>query len=309
MPPSKTRLREVLTYRNDYGMDKAIDKFGLSHDSIKRYDRWANELNMDNLTQYETPNILLFDIESSPREYYTWRPGKQYVNSDRMIKDSAILTYSAKWLCDDTIMSAKVDIDKARKREDKEICKSLWQLLDKADVLIAHNLKGFDEPYVKTRFIVNELKPPSKYRRIDTYRGIKKEFKFPSNSLDFLTKKFGIAEKQDVRFELWERCITGDKNALEEMLAYNKQDVRGLEDLYMEVRGWIKSPNLALYYEDPNGRCPNCGSRELEFNGKYTTNVNIYKSMQCQECGAFSRERHTSLPEHKKRDLVTPVAR
>ena len=310
MAVSKSRVREVLSYANEYGEDRAMEVFEVKKNTLGRYRRLANEWGMVGLHTYAIPKVLLFDIETSPREFYAWRAGKQYLKHDNMIKDSAILTYSAKWLCDDEIMTEKVSVEEAKNREDAEITQKLWNLFDEADILIAHNLKGFDEPYANTRFMTNDLLPPSPYRRIDTYRDFRSQSRELSNKLDYLTKKYGMSEKQDVKFDLWIRCVNGEEAAIDEMLAYNKQDVRALEDLYLKIRPWIKShPNMALYYHDVNDRCSNCGSKELEVRGEYYTNANVYDALRCSNCGAYGRRRHTKLHEKKKERMSKPTAR
>jgi len=118
---------------------------------------------------------------------------------------------------------------------------------------------------------------------------------------------------------LWKRCagieatLDMQKRALQEMVRYNKQDVVALEDLYVELRPWIKShPNLGLYYEDAdNSRCPNCGSIDLKREGEstYKTTVGRFKAYRCNSCGAICRSRFSDLSKEEKAKLVAPVAR
>ena len=111
-------------------------------------------------------------------------------------------------------------------------------------------------------------------------------------------------------FELWVKCLQGDKDALAHMLKYNKEDVWGLEELYTELRPWIRShPNLALFGETVDGSCTRCGCKEMDYCGTYTTMVNSFKSFRCRECGAIMRSRHTEVRGNMKANLLIPTAR
>lgn len=309
MSVSKHRIKKVVSFANENSDQEASDKYHLSVSTIERYRRKAKNLGLE-ILEYDNPNILLIDIETSPIETYSWGAYKQYIDPKYIIKDHSIITYSAKWLCQTNIINSKVSADEAKERKDKDIVKEIHSLFEKADIIIAHNLKRFDEKEIKKRFVMNDLDPPTPYQTIDTLRVVRREFNFLSNKLDYLTKRFGISNKKDVDFSLWDRCVTGDSEALQEMLNYNKQDVRALEDLYFEIRGWIKShPNVGLYYNDIGDRCPNCGSKDIEYNGSYHTKVNEYDALKCLNCGAYARSRHTNTPEDVKANLKKPVAK
>lgn len=306
---TKKRLKEVLSYVQEFGEEQAVKSFDISHGTIKRYDRLAREVGLE-IGEFESPKILLLDLETSPWQVLTWGVHKQYVPVEGVMKRSALLTYAAKWVCDTEIMSNRVSIEEASKRSDESIINELWDLFDKADVVVAHNMRYFDNKVAKTRFLMNGLTRPSPYQIIDTLKEARKEFRFASNKLEYLAKTLGIRLKDDTDFSLWKRCITGDDDAIEEMLSYNEQDVRALEDLYFKIRGWITShPNVALYYSDIENRCPNCGSKDLEYRGRYNTMVNEFDAYKCNNCGAYARDRHTNLKEKDKQELIRPIAR
>ena len=180
----------------------------------------------------------------------------------------------------------------------------MHKLFDEADIIIGHNMKNFDKKVANTRFILNGFDKPSPYQIVDTYKEAKKQFRFPSNRLNFISQLLSGEEKLDTSFELWERCVNGDSSAIEDMLEYNMQDVRVLEEVYLELRPWITShPNLGLYYDDISDRCPNCGSKSLNEDGYYYTPAGKYRSKKCQECGAYGRERCQDLTAEERREL------
>ncbi len=56
----------------------------------------------------DLPRILLFDIETAPMEVFVWGLYKQFIPHTNVIKDWFILSWSAKWLYEDKILSAVV---------------------------------------------------------------------------------------------------------------------------------------------------------------------------------------------------------
>lgn len=301
MPASQGRAKEVTTYLQHHSMEETCNKFNISRSTARRYRRQAT----GDEKEISAPKILLFDLETSPMECYTWGIHKRHIGEHKIKKDSAMLSWAGKWLMEDKIFSWRVDPDQAHKRDDKEICVKLREMLDRADIAIAHNLKGFDKKYANTRFILNNLDPPSPYNVVDTYRAAKKSFRFPSNRLSYLSYLLTDEEKMDTSFDLWKECVDGDsEEALDNMMTYNQQDVRALEEVYLQLRPWITShPNLGLYFDDISNRCPNCGSQELDPQGYYYTPAGKYQSLKCTKCGAYGRERKQDLTAEERENL------
>jgi len=258
-------------------------------------------------------NVLILDIETSPLEVYTWGLYKQRINPCNVIKDWAVLSWAAKWLCDSKIHSGVVTPFDATNRDDRTIITALWKLVDEADIIIAHNAKRFDIKKINTRFIVNGLKPPSPYQVIDTLVEARKTFAFSSNKLDYINETLGLQRKLDTNFNLWRRsiepCAEEQLEALNEMLTYNKSDVTALEELYFMLRPWIKShPNMAAYIDAPEVMCPACGSNNIKHCGFYHTQVAEYEAFRC-ECGAICRARISEFSPEKRASLRVSTVR
>ena len=234
---------------------------------------------------------LVFDIENAPVEVYAWnkRLWNTSIPQDQLIKDWFMLTWCAKWLNAPDVIKTSITPAEAKKRDDSRIVKKLWHLFDQADIIIAHNAWKFDIPMVNTRFITLKMKPPSPYRVIDTLKVGKKVASFTYNHLDYYGKVLGLGRKKDTDFQLWIDCVAGKQKALKTMLDYNAQDVILLEDVYLHFRGWMKGhPNMNNF--QPETGCSNCGSLNIQPKGYYYTQTNKYRSWQCKDCGAYSRE-------------------
>lgn len=307
----KRRAKELVEYLYENTEEEACGYFGITQSTLERNLRRAKRMGIIRTHPKRSPKILLFDLETAPCECYVWNTGKQYIRHNSLIKKTSILTWSAKWLCDSEVMTGKVSAHAANKRDDSAIVKPLWDLFNESDILIAHNLKGFDKKVANARFIINGLKPPSPYQMIDTLTVARREFRFASNTLEYLCQILNKNhEKIHTDFNLWVRCVNGDSEALQEMLDYNMQDVLALEELYLILRGWIKShPNVGMYYADMGDRCPNCGSKRLLEADTYDTPSGRYVAMRCGHCGAFGRNRTQGIPLSQRKNLKRSVAR
>lgn len=237
------------------------------------------------------PKILIFDIETAPNLAYVW--GKYEQNVIAYENEWYMLCYAAKWLGKKKVMTSKLNdfkLFKKDKRNDLEVCKELWKLLDEADVVIAHNGDSFDIKKTNARFLYHGLTAPSPYKTLDTKKIAKRYFKFNSNKLDDLGEHFGIGRKvKHEGFSLWLKCMDGVKSGWNNMIKYNKQDVILLEKLYLKLLPWITNhPNYGVYLGKEHV-CPNCGSEQVIRRGFNYTKTMVYQSWQCKNCGSWSQ--------------------
>ena len=253
--------------------------------------------------------ILIVDIETAPILAYVWSIWQQNVQLNQIESDWYCLTWAAKWLFEEKVYSGKLTPKEARKQDDKRIVKGIWELINQADVVIAHNGDKFDMPKLNTRFIVNGLHPPLPYQSIDTLKHIKRQFGFSSNRLDYVNQILSLPRKMEHDgMPLWIGCMKGEADCLKKMEEYNVQDVLILEDTYLKIRPWIKPhPNVGLFILDENQhRCPTCGSDDMKDEGKrYHTTVNAYDLMRCNNCGATSRKRVSAITIKERRHILS----
>jgi rubredoxin len=283
-----------------WGKDKLAKKLNCKPGDIIEVRRKI--YNGDKVNFIHLPNILILDIETAPLKAFVWRRWKQDIHLDQTISEWYMLTWSAKWLGDDKVMSARLTGEESLKENDERIVKELWDLINDADIVIAHNGDKFDIPKINSRFIINNLPPTSFYQQIDTKKVAAKQFGFSSNKLDALATYFNIPNKIKTDMELWVDCVNGSDEALKKMEIYNIEDVNILEKVYLRLRGYIKNhPNVTLYDDvsDPN-RCPTCGSSKKQEEDYYYTTVGQFQVYRCLSCGALYRSRKAV-----KRGVVT----
>jgi RNase P subunit RPR2 len=222
-----------------------------------------------------------------------------------------MLGWGAKWLFSSETKTDFVTAKEAINRDDKRISKSLWKLVNEADAIISHNGNNFDIPKINTRFLLNGLQPPMPFISIDTRKIAYKQFGFSSNCLDYLGKIMLSKQKIHTDYQLWIDCENGNQDSLDFMENYCKADVGLLEEVYLELRPWIKShPNLAVLMDAKEQCCPNCGSFEFEEGeGYYTTPQNKYVSVRCKHCGAVNRKKLSVISKEQREVMLIPNAR
>ena len=230
--------------------------------------------------------VLIFDIETSPNLAYVWGKWKQNIYSGQFLEKSYIMSFAAKWLDSDEVIYKD-----NRHDDDKEIVKSLFDLFNEADVVVAHNGDRFDIPIVTGRGVVHGFKPPSPFHSVDTLKVSRRKFRFLSNSLADLCEELNLplkgGHKKFPGFKLWLECLQQNDEAWEEMREYNVQDILSLEALYLRLRPYINNhPNVGQHEHS----CPSCGSIDLQRRGAYKPKTGlVYQRFSCNGCGAWSK--------------------
>lgn len=274
-----------------------------------KYDRKKRGIKKEDNIIINTPKtgakILCFDIETTPINAFVWGIWEQNVNIGAIVQDWHLISWSAKWLFDPDIITDVLTSKEAKAHDDSRICKSMWNMLDQADIVITHNGNSFDIKKLNTRFIYNNMLPPKSFQSIDTLVVAKNSFAFTSNKLDYINQFLGLPVKKETDFELWVKCYYGDEEALKYMEEYNKNDVDILEDTYLKLRSFIKGhPNMNLWSEENVSVCPNCGSKELYWKGFYYTYTGYYKAFRCLGCGATGRSKQLETTKEKRKTIV-----
>lgn len=256
--------------------------------------------------------VLVLDIETAPMMADVWKLWDENIGLNQIAQDWYILSWAAGWLDSNRVMYAD-QRDASNIEDDSLMLAQLHNLLDEADVVIAHNGVRFDIPKINARFLKAGFPPPSPYRQIDTLKLAKAKFKFSSNRLAYLAHFLGVEAKEEHhRFPghtLWTEVRKGNLAAWREMKKYNVQDVVTLKQVYLKLRAWdSKHPNLAI--DSPEvGVCPVCGHPHMEKRGYHYTNLGKYQRYHCtnESCGAWRIGKTNLLDKETRRETLRNV--
>lgn len=246
--------------------------------------------------------VLYIDIETAPAKAYIWDLKTRYVPLRQVEEDGYVLCFAYRWGHENEIgFWSRWD------QGEKNMVKAAWQLMDEADVIIHYNGDNFDVPRLNTEFLRYRLGPPSPAHSIDLYKVVNGTFRVLSKSMNHMLHLLGLESKMEHKgMELWTGCMRGVEEDQLTMEEYNVQDVNVMQELYRELRPWIRNhPNVALWMdrsEEP--KCPKCGSDNLRFKGYKRTKVLSYRQYKCNDCGSYSRQRRADDTGKMRRDDV-----
>lgn len=260
-----------------------------------------------------TPRVLVYDIETRPLVSLHWQAyGDQSFSPEQVLDPGGVLCWAARWLGESRIRYAGDHHD-----GHEAMIGQLWELLDRADVVIGYNQVRFDDKRVNREFLLAGLPLPSPSSPVDLLRAVKFRFGFPINKLQHVATELGIGSKvAHTGWGMWKACVLdpdgapylgpvpvggGDLRQWNLMRRYCKHDVALTTDVYDRLRPYIKNhPHVGLY-GGPLDACPNCGSTDLAPSKSVTTPTAAYPGHRCRQCGANSRGSKRIHPETARR--------
>jgi ribonuclease D len=180
-------------------------------------------------THQHEPKILYFDTENSPSfgAYY----GKRWDTSILWATDEwRFLMFSYAW----NDSPAKV----VQSWSELSLVKSMWKLIDEADIVIAHNA-SFDMGHFYSKCLEYHLPTPRPPKVVCTLKMYRKLGKFESNKLDDLCEKLGLGNKVSLPKNFWRSYLDRDPKSVKKAKVYAKHDVVLLRKLYKEIASFF----------------------------------------------------------------------
>lgn len=231
------------------------------------------------------PRVLIWDLETG---------GVNAFYADL----GFVLNFGYKWLGEKETHCLRVSdykgwFDKSRDVpvNDRPLLEHALKIMTEADLLVAHYGDKFDRRFFQGRCVIQNINPPPPTIQRDTCKISWKAFAFRSNRLASLATHLGLKEKKYQKKSnewpgWWFRAMAGNKQAIEEMAEYCKQDVRTLEQIYLRIRQYDNThPRLFR----PRTSCKTCGGNVI-FQGTRTTSENIHLRFQCTDCGRWGHD-------------------
>lgn len=234
--------------------------------------------------------LVTLDIETSPNLAHVWGLWDQNVGLNQLLDSGQVICFAAKWYG-----KPRVEFYSDHHDGHEDMVAQAHRILDEADAVCHFNGARFDIPWLQREFVEAGLTPPSPFKQVDLLKTVKRQFRFPSNKLQYVSTKLGLPGKvQHSGHDLWVKCLAGDDKAWSLMRKYNKQDVVLTEALYDRLHPWITGlPNLSLFVDEgaDSLSCPACGGSQVQRRGTATTQLGRYPRFQCQspECGRWLR--------------------
>lgn len=227
------------------------------------------------------PKILYYDIETTN------------FNADF----GEVLMFAYQWHGSDEVNLVSVlDYPKCFslpvEKRDRFVVIALCELLNQADIIVAHYGKKFDNKFVQARLAIHNLPyfDNRSTKMFDTCLVARNSMKIGSNRLANLAQAMGLPEeKTSLTKTQWRRANDYCPEALTAMGEYCKQDVRTLFHVAQRLRPLAKHlPSWLILNGEEEKCCHACGGG-LQAKGEWATKSNVYERYQCTSCGAWQR--------------------
>lgn len=218
--------------------------------------------------------ILLWDLETSPNLGHIWSLWNQNIGLSQLMQSGDLLCFAAMWYRQPKSMVFHSEWDDGY----AGMVQAAWELLNEADVVIGYNSKHYDTPWIQRCFLEQGLLPPAPFRQVDLCDVVKKQFRWPSNKLQYVSQRLlGETKVEHEGHALWVKVLAGDPKARKRMRKYNIQDVRLLEPLYDRLLPWVPNHPSHAAFQGVDVMCPACGGTSLVKNGFSYTSVGRYQ--------------------------------
>lgn len=295
-----------LSWRN-IAKELGVAKSTVSDFLRKEFKGATSDLNtnphtLTSKTKQTQPRVLFLDIETSQMLMGGWGLWNQNYSIEQIEKDWDIISYAAKWRDEDDVMYNDISED-----TEDVLLEELWNLLNEADIVIAHNGRKFDLKKIRARMIIKGFLPYSPVRVIDTLEVCKKEFGFTSNKLAYLTQTLCKTHIKSTHnkfpgYVLWSECLKGNTEAFDEMRSYNQVDVTSLSELYDIISPWSSTlPVFEVYTDDV------VDNEDWVSVGYHYSNLGKYQKYRNVKTGQWRRGRVNLLSKEKRASLLANI--
>jgi hypothetical protein len=241
--------------------------------------------------------ILILDVErlDGITEQHYWDRGDlkngRYIHYETVKRHPRTTIVCAKFYdSPDVIRLAEWD-----KGGRKRFLVEVHRLLQRADIIVGHNVDNADIPWLKGDLhIEGGLPPLPPFKTVDTLKVLRQQFKSgaPFKSLDAFCQIVGIPAKTD-RYDAraMERAVNEKSVEDRERLTdYCAGDVLATQGLYDWCRPHIKG-HPALFVDGKNKLtvCNRCGHDTEPIARRYIADIMSYTMRKCVSCGGHSR--------------------
>lgn len=248
------------------------------------------------MSTIKTPRILFYDIETSPLKAWIWGTGEQYIRHQQLDKDYTMWGIICVTYCWNDGKPAKVIDWGYEEQNTAMVVAEFDEIIKQADHTIGKNSDKFDTKMINACRMFAGLPgmPHWTQSKDDLEKQMRKYFRLPSQSLDYISAQLGLGGKIKMEMQDWiDICEKNDngKKAFNKMLKYGKKDVEDTRLLWNKlVEHFDPNFNMSTYVGDGITRCKHadCGSTRLKKDGTRINGQTKYQCYACRDCGRYA---------------------
>ncbi len=238
--------------------------------------------------------VLFYDIETSPLQAWIWSCGKQYIGHKNLTKDYNKYGIICITYCWNDDKPAKC-IDWGYHEQDTgRVIQQFDEIIKQSDFTIGKNSDRFDTKMINAARMLNGLPGLPNWTKYtdDLERQMRRYFRMPSQSLDYISSQLGLGGKIKMEMQDWidivEKNDNGEKS-LAKMIKYGKKDVIDTRALWFKLAEHFDSKwNQAAYVGERVCKHMDCGSANLKKNGTRLSGKIRYQEFFCLDCGRYA---------------------
>lgn len=234
--------------------------------------------------------ILFYDIETTPLKAWIWSTGEQRVTPGQLVDGFSmydVISFSWSWSDEETVHS----MDWGPDRNSLKIIEKFDELAESADVIIGKNNSRFDDKIMVFLRMKHGLpgRPEFEYRTDDLEKHVRKRFRLPSYTLDYISKILGLEGKQPMNLSDWIGIMErNDTQLLEKMKEYNRKDVSDTKFIWNYLVTHFVPKVKEKAQEKGDMVCMTCGSSDLTKNGTRVYAATRYQEYRCKAHNGYA---------------------
>ena len=157
------------------------------------------------MTTSKHPRILFYDLETKPLQAWVWSTGKQVVRHGQLVnKHSRYGIICVTYCWNDGKPAKSIDWGYEEQNTDK-LVEEFDKIIKQADHIIGKNNKRFDDKMLNAARMFAGLPAMPEWVRYtdDLEQQMRKYFRLPSQSLDYISSQLGLGGKIKMEMQDW----------------------------------------------------------------------------------------------------------
>jgi len=241
------------------------------------------------------PKILFYDIETAPLKAWVWSCGKQVVRHTQLDKHHSrygIICITYCWNDSGPVQC----IDWGYEDQNTEyVVEQFDKLIRQADHTIGKNSDRFDTKMINAARMFAGLPGMPEWTKYtdDLEVQMRRYFRMPSQSLDYISQQLGLGGKVKMEMQDWVDIVEKNengKNALAKMIKYGKKDTADTRTIWNKLSEHFDARWNQATFMNMNLICKHadCGSKRLVKNGIRVAGKTRYQRFVCGACGRYA---------------------